>query len=130
MVHHPNFYADLLKRKIVNHDVNCWLLNTGWIGGAFGVGKRISIGYTRTLLNAALDGALLKSKFVTDPVFGFQVPTTCEGVPANILDPAGSWASKDEYMKKYKQLASRFVENFKKFEASCPPEVLKAGPKV
>ena len=130
MVHHPNFYADLLKRKIINHDVNCWLLNTGWIGGAFGVGKRISIRYTRTLLNAALDGTLLKSKFVTDPVFGFQVPTTCEGVPANILDPAGSWASKDEYMKKYKQLASRFVENFKKFETGCPPEVVKAGPKV
>ena len=130
MVHHPNFYADLLKRKIINHDVNCWLLNTGWIGGAFGVGKRISIRYTRTLLNAALDGTLLKSKFVTDPVFGFQVPTTCEGVPANILDPGGSWASKDEYMKKYKQLASRFVENFKKFETGCPPEVVRAGPKV
>ncbi len=130
MVHHPNFYADILKRKIINHDVNCWLLNTGWIGGAFGVGKRISIGYTRTLLNAALEGSLLKSKFATDPVFGFQVPTACEGVPANILDPSGSWPSKDEYMKKYKQLASRFVENFKKFESVCPPEVVKAGPNV
>jgi phosphoenolpyruvate carboxykinase (ATP) len=130
MVHHPSFYADILKRKIVNHDVKCWLLNTGWIGGAFGVGKRISIGYTRTLLNAALEGSLVKSKFVTDPVFGFQVPTACEGVPANILDPAGSWPSREEYMKKYKQLASRFVENFKKFEASCPPEVVQAGPKV
>ncbi len=130
MVHHPNFYADLLKRKIINHDVNCWLLNTGWIGGAFGVGKRISISYTRALLNAALDGSLLKSKFAKDSVFGFEVPKSCEGVPANILDPAGSWPSKDEYMKKYKQLASRFVENFKKFETGCPPEVVKAGPKL
>jgi phosphoenolpyruvate carboxykinase (ATP) len=130
MVHHPMFYADILRRKVVNHRVNCWLLNTGWIGGAFGVGKRISIGYTRTLLNAALDGSLLKSKFVTDPVFGFQVPTSCEGVPSNVLDPAGSWPSVDEYMKKYKQLASRFVENFRKFEPNCPPEIVVAGPKV
>ncbi len=130
MVHHPYFYADILKRKIINHNVNCWLLNTGWIGGAFGVGKRISIAYTRALLNAALSGELLKSKFTTDPVFGFQVPTACEGVPANILDPAGSWSGKEEYMNKYKQLASRFIENFKKYETNCPPEVLKAGPKV
>lgn len=130
MVHHPMFYADILRRKIVNHGVNCWLLNTGWIGGAFGVGKRISIRYTRTLLNAALDGSLLKAKFVTDPVFGFQVPTSCEGVPENILDPSGSWPSKDEYMKKYKQLAMRFVENFRKFEPNCPPEIVNAGPKV
>ena len=130
MVHHPMFYADILRRKIVNHGVNCWLLNTGWIGGAFGVGKRISIGYTRTLLNAALNGALVKSKFVTDPVFGFQVPTNCEGVPANILDPSGSWPNKDEYMKKYRQLAMRFVENFKKFEPGCPPEIISAGPKL
>ncbi len=130
MVHHPMFYADILKRKIMSHGVNCWLLNTGWIGGAFGVGKRISIGYTRTLLNAALDGALLKSKFVTDPVFGFDVPTSCEGVPSNILDPAGSWPSREEYMKKYRQLAARFVENFKKYETGCPPEIIEAGPRV
>lgn len=130
MVHHPYFYADILKRKILKYNVNCWLVNTGWIGGAFGVGKRISIGYTRALLNAALDGALLKSKFVKDPVFGYEVPTTCEGVPANILDPSEAWPSKGDYMKKYKELATRFVENFKKYEDGCPPEVVKAGPKV
>ncbi len=129
MVHHPMFYADILKRKIINHKVDCWLLNTGWIGGAFGVGKRISIKYTRTLLNAALDGSLAKSKFVTDPVFGFQVPTSCEGVPPEILDPAASWTSREEYTNKYRQLASRFVDNFKRFEAGCPPEVVQAGPK-
>jgi len=130
MVHHPSFYADLLKRKIMKHGSHCWLVNTGWIGGAYGIGKRISIGYTRRLLEAALTGELLKSEFVTDPVFGFSVPKSCEGVPSNILDPSASWPSKEVYMQKYKQLASRFVENFKKFESGCPPEVIKAGPKV
>ncbi len=130
MVHHPYFYADILKRKIINHNVDCWLVNTGWIGGAYGVGKRISIGYTRALLNAALNGELANVNFVTDPIFGFQVPASCNGVPSNILDPSTSWPSKEEYMTKYKQLAQRFVENFKKFEAGCPPEVAKAGPKI
>jgi len=130
MVHHPYFYADILKRKIINHKVSCWLVNTGWIGGAFGVGKRISIGHTRALLNAALSGELAKVKFTKDPVFGFEVPQSCDGVPANILDPSGSWPNKDEYMSKYKQLASRFAENFKKYEEGCPPEVIKAGPSV
>lgn len=130
MVHHPYFYADLLKRKILKHGAHCWLVNTGWIGGAYGVGKRISIGYTRRLLEAALTGELLGAQFGTDPVFGFSVPKSCDGVPANVLDPSASWPSKDIYMQKYKQLASRFIENFKKFESGCPPEVVKAGPKV
>ncbi len=130
MVHHPSFYADLLKRKIMKHQVNCWLVNTGWIGGAYGVGKRISIAYTRALLNAALDGSLLKTAFWEDPVFGFQVPKSCDGVPAEVLNPAESWPSKKAYMDKYRQLAARFVENFKKYEAGCSPEVKKAGPKI
>ncbi len=130
MVHHPYFYADLLKRKILKYGANCWLVNTGWIGGAYGVGKRISIAYTRRLLDAALTGELLNVKYGKDPVFGFSVPISCDGVPASILDPSGSWPSKDVYMQKYKQLAARFIENFKKFESGCPPEVIKAGPKV
>jgi phosphoenolpyruvate carboxykinase (ATP) len=130
MVHHPYFYADLLKRKILKHGVNCWLVNTGWIGGAYGVGKRISIAYTRRLLDAALTGELLNASYGTDPVFGFSVPKSCEGVPANILDPSASWPTKEVYMQKYKQLAARFIENFKKFETECPPEVIKAGPKI
>jgi phosphoenolpyruvate carboxykinase (ATP) len=130
MVHHPYFYGDLLKRKILKYGVNCWLLNTGWIGGAYGVGKRISIGYTRRLLDAGLTGELLKVAYATDPVFGYSVPKSCEGVPANILDPSASWPSKEVYMQKYKQLAARFIENFKKFESGCPPEVIKAGPKI
>jgi phosphoenolpyruvate carboxykinase (ATP) len=130
MVHHPYFYADLLRRKIEKYNVNCWLVNTGWVGGPYGIGKRISIKHTRQLLNAALSGKLLNVKYATDPVFGFQVPATCEDVPASVLDPSSSWSDKNVYMQKYRQLASRFIENFKKFEAGCSPEVIKAGPKL
>lgn len=130
MVHKPAFYADLLKRKIMKYGVHCWLINTGWIGGAFGVGKRISIAYTRTLLNAALDGSLAKAKFVRDPVFGFEIPTTCQGVPPSVLNPAESWPTKEAHREKYRQLAARFVENFKKYAPDSPPEVLQAGPKL
>ena len=129
MVHHPSFYADLLKRKILKYDAHCWLVNTGWIGGAYGIGKRISIKHTRGLLNAALSGKLLNVQFAADPVFGFAVPMSCDGVPSNILNPAESWPNKNAYMQKYRELASRFIENFKKFEDGCPPEVIKAGPR-
>jgi phosphoenolpyruvate carboxykinase (ATP) len=128
MVHHPYFYADLLKRKIVRYGAHCWLVNTGWIGGPYGVGKRISIKYTRALLNAALNGNLLNVQYKTDPVFGFTVPTSCDGVPANILNPGESWSNADVYMQKYRELASRFTENFKRYEEGCPAEIMNAGP--
>lgn len=130
MVHHPSRYAELLKRKIERYQAQTWLLNTGWVGGAFGVGKRISIAHTRALLSAALKGELLKVETATDPIFGFEVPQSCEGIPSDVLDPASSWPSREEYMHKYKQLASRFVENFRKFAAEAPQDVLEAGPKL
>lgn len=130
MVHNPAFYADLLKRKIMRYGVNCWLLNTGWVGGPYGVGKRISIGHTRALLNAALTGELLDVPYFTDPVFEFQVPKSCPDVPDDVLDPASSWPSREAYTKRYRSLASRFIDNFKKFEADCTPEVIAAGPKI
>jgi phosphoenolpyruvate carboxykinase (ATP) len=130
MVHHPSRYAELLKRKIERYGAQAWLLNTGWVGGAFGVGKRISIAHTRALLSAALTGELLEADTVTDPVFGFEVPQSCEGVPPEVLDPASAWPSREEYMHKYKQLASRFVENFKKFTDQSPKELIDAGPKL
>jgi phosphoenolpyruvate carboxykinase (ATP) len=130
MVHHPYYYADLLKRKIERHGVNCWLVNTGWVGGPYGVGKRISIRYTRALLAAALTGRLAKAKFARDPVFGFEVPTQCPDVPDEVLNPASSWPNQKEYDKKYRQLAARFMENFKKFEENTPGEVAEAGPKA
>jgi phosphoenolpyruvate carboxykinase (ATP) len=129
MVHHPYAYAELLKRKVLKHGANVWLVNTGWTGGSFGVGKRISIHHTRALLNAALNGKLNRVEYKKDPVFGFDVPTSCEGVPSDILDPASTWPSRDEYFKKYDALAARFIENFKLMMAECPEHILEAGPK-
>jgi len=130
MVLHPSFYADLLKRKILRYGVDCWLVNTGWVGGPYGVGKRISIRYTRDLLNSALDGELKDMEFYTDPVFGFQVPKHCPGIPDSVLYPASSWPSQEAYMKRYCSLAARFIDNFKKFADSCPVEVANSGPTI
>ena len=130
MVHHPYKYAELLKRKIERYGVKCWLVNTGWVGGPYGVGKRISIKYTRALLNAALTGKLDSVQFKRDPVFGFDVPVTCPNVPGDVLDPSSSWSDRREYDKKYRQLAQRFIENFGKFTEGTPQEVVDAGPKV
>ncbi len=128
MVHHPWTYAELLKRKIERHATTPWLINTGWVGGAFGVGRRISIGYTRAMLSAALSGALTEAEYASDPIFGFEVPAHCPGVPDEVLNPASSWPSEKIYRDKYRQLAARFVDNFKKFASNCPPEVVAAGP--
>jgi phosphoenolpyruvate carboxykinase (ATP) len=128
MVHSPAYYADLLKRKILRYNVDCWLVNTGWVGGPYGVGKRISIRYTRDLLNAALDGKLNSVEYYTDPVFGFKVPKHVPGIPDSVLYPASSWPSEEAYMKRYTSLAARFIDNFKKFADSCPPEVINSGP--
>lgn len=130
MVHHPNYYADLLSKKMEEHGANCWLINTGWVGGAYGIGKRISIKHTRAILTAALDGQLLDVEYYRDPVFGFMVPKTCPEVPDSVLFPSEAWADKDAYDSKYKQLAQRFIDNFKEFESECPENVKNAGPKI
>jgi phosphoenolpyruvate carboxykinase (ATP) len=130
MVHHPYKYAELLKRKIERRGAKCWLVNTGWVGGPYGVGKRISIRYTRALLSAALTGKLDDVPYTKDPIFGFEVPRRCLEVPDEILDPSSSWPSKAEYAKKYRQLAERFVDNFRKFEDQSPREVMEAGPQL
>ena len=129
MVHHPFRYAELLSQKMAKHGAKCWLVNTGWTGGRFGVGKRISIRHTRALLNAALDGKLDGVTYRKDKLFGFDVPTQCPDVPAEVLDPAESWGDKNDYWKKYDALAARYMENFKLFADGCPPEVVAAGPK-
>jgi phosphoenolpyruvate carboxykinase (ATP) len=128
MVHHPYKYAELLRRKIERYGAQCWLVNTGWVGGPYGIGKRISIRYTRALLSAALNGKLNDVPYAKDPVFGFEVPSRCPDVPSEILDPSSSWPSKNEYSKKYRQLAERFIDNFRKFEDHSPREVVEAGP--
>ena len=130
MVHHPNYYADLLKRKIVRYQVNCWLLNTGWVGGPYGIGKRISIQYTRTMLSAALSGALSIVEYSTDPIFGFDIPNHCPGVPDDVLNPASSWPSKSDYQIRYKDLAARFLDNFRKFEDETDSAIRDSGPKL
>ncbi len=129
MVRHPFEYAALLKERMLKHKAQCWLVNTGWVGGRFGVGKRISIRHTRNLLNAALDGKLDNVEYRKDKLFGFDVPVTCPDVPQDVLDPSSSWGNKDEYWKKYDALAARFIENFKLFEKGSSQEVINAGPK-
>jgi phosphoenolpyruvate carboxykinase (ATP) len=129
MVHHPFEYANLLRQKTAKHGARCWLVNTGWTGGSFGIGKRISIHHTRAMLNAALDGKLDDVSYRTDKLFAFEVPTKCPGVPDDVLDPASTWGNKDEYWRKYDALAARFIENFKLFRSGCPDEVAAAGPK-
>jgi phosphoenolpyruvate carboxykinase (ATP) len=129
MVHHPYAYAEMLKARLLKHGVACWLVNTGWTGGAFGVGKRISIRHTRALLNAALTGKLAGVPFRSDPVFGFDVPTECEGVPSGILNPAETWPNARDYTRKCEALAARFIENFKLMTDGCPAGVELAGPR-
>jgi phosphoenolpyruvate carboxykinase (ATP) len=130
MVHKPAFYAELLRKKILRYDVKCWMVNTGWVGGPYGVGKRISINYTRKLLNAVLEGKLDEVEYDTDPVFGFEIPKSCEDVSTDVLFPSKAWSNQEEYQKKYMQLASRFIDNFKKFEKTLSKNVIEAGPKI
>ncbi|MFH1297103.1 MAG: phosphoenolpyruvate carboxykinase (ATP) [Bacteroidota bacterium] len=129
MVHHPYLYADLLRKKIEKHGAKVWLVNTGWVGGKFGVGKRISIRHTRNMLNAVLDGELDHVKFRKDKLFNFDIPVTCPNVPEDVLDPATAWGNKNEYWMKYDALVSRYIENFKMFSDGCPEEIQNAGPK-
>ncbi|MCK9425692.1 MAG: phosphoenolpyruvate carboxykinase (ATP) [Ignavibacteriaceae bacterium] len=129
MVRHPFKYAEMLKERIMKNQSNVWLVNTGWVGGKFGVGKRISIRHTRNLLNAALDGKLDSVEFRKDKLFGFDVPLTCPDVPQDVLDPMNAWGNKEEYWKKYDALAARFVDNFKLFKKGVTDEVYNAGPK-
>ncbi len=129
MVRHPFEYATMLKERMLKHNAQCWLVNTGWTGGGFGVGKRISIRHTRNLLNAALEGKLNKVEYRKDNLFGFEVPLTCPDVPEDVLDPSSSWGSKDDYWKKYDALAARFIENFKLYAKGSSEDVINAGPK-
>ncbi len=129
MVRHPFEYAEMLKQRMLKNNVNVWLVNTGWVGGRFGVGKRISIRHTRNLLNAALEGKLDNVKYRKDKLFNFEVPMSCPDVPEDVLYPEAAWGNKEEYWKKYDALAARFIENFKLFEKGCSDEVVNAGPK-
>lgn len=128
MSRHPSVYGDLLGKLIDQHGVTCWLVNTGWTGGAYGEGERMPIRVTRALLNAALDGSLNKGAFRSDDVFGFEVPIEAEGVITRILTPRDTWDDADAYDQQAQKLAAMFKENFKLFEASVTEAVKQAGP--
>jgi phosphoenolpyruvate carboxykinase (ATP) len=130
MPRHPSEYGTLLKKLIAEHGVDCWLVNTGWTGGAFGTGRRMPILVTRTLLAAALDGSLHGAGFRTNPNFGFAVPIAVNGVEPTILDPRQTWADKAAYDRQARRLVGMFATNFEKFEAHVDAAVLGAAPEL
>jgi len=127
---HPTRYAALLGEKLEKYKVNVWLVNTGWSGGAFGVGKRMKLSYTRAMITAALNGVLEKVDFVEHPVFGLKMPTTCPEVPPAILNPRNTWSDQHLYDTKANELAIAFVENFKQFDAFENEEMQRSLPKI
>jgi len=130
MVHHPSVYASLLGRKIEEHGVNCWLVNTGWTGGPYGTGSRMKIAHTRAMVNAALSGALDNAEYREDPIFGLSVPTHVEGVPDEVLDPRSTWSDPEAYDEKAYGLAQQFNDNFKKYAEGTPEEIKAAAPRM
>ena len=127
---HPTKYAELLGKKMEEHKVNVWLVNTGWSGGAYGVGQRMKLSYTRALITAALNGELSSATFTEHPVFGLQMPDACPGVPSEILNPRNTWFDKHNYDQKANELAKAFIDNFRQFEEFANDEILKSVPKV
>jgi phosphoenolpyruvate carboxykinase (ATP) len=130
MARHPSVYAQLLADRIAQHKAECWLVNTGWTGGPYGVGSRMKIAYTRALLNAALSGDLERVEMRRDPLFGFLVPSEAPEVPKEILNPRNTWSKAPDYDAQSKKLAVLFQENFEQFKDQSPKEVFESGPKV
>ena len=130
MPRHPSVYGNLLKERIARGKVDCWLVNTGWTGGAYGVGRRMPIKATRALLAAALDGSLAAGAFGRDPWFGFQVPVSAPGVDAAMLDPRATWADGAAYDAQAAKLVKLFIDNFAEFEAHVDSGVREAAPRA
>jgi phosphoenolpyruvate carboxykinase (ATP) len=130
MALHPTVYAKLLGEKIEKHQVQCWLVNTGWTGGPYGVGQRMRIAYTRAMINAALNGDLEGASFEPDPIFGVYMPAACCDVPNEVLRPRNTWTDKTAYDQQAHKLARMFADNFRQFEDMVTEEVRAAGPKV
>jgi phosphoenolpyruvate carboxykinase (ATP) len=126
----PSVYGNMLRELIAEHSVDCWLVNTGWTGGKYGIGHRMPIRVTRTLLTAALDGSLRNVEFRTDKYFGFAVPTALPGVPTEILNPVDTWKDKDEFDKTARALVGMFQKNFAKFEGKVDADVRAAAPEA
>jgi phosphoenolpyruvate carboxykinase (ATP) len=125
---HPTKYAEMLGRKMEENDVNIWLINTGWTGGAYGVGKRISLKYTRAMITAALSGVLNNVGYRKHSIFGAEMPLTCPGVPSEILSPRETWKDDKAFYKQANDLARRFNKSFEKFESYANDEIMSGGP--
>ncbi len=123
MVHHPTVYAKLLGERIAQHHVSCWLVNTGWSGGGYGVGKRMSIQHTRAMVNAALDGSLANVEYDVEPFFGLAIPRSVPGVPDGVLNPRNAWSDAAAYDVQATKLAELFAKNFERFAAQVSPAV-------
>ncbi len=123
----PEVYGKMLADLIAQHGADCWLVNTGWTGGAYGTGRRMSIAHTRALLRAALDGSLARAKFRADPFFGLMIPEAVEGVPSEVLDPRQAWADKAAYDKAAQDLVGRFEANFQTFHGAVDDDVKAAA---
>ena len=130
MTLHPTVYADLLQKKLEKHGSSAFLVNSGWTGGPYGVGKRMSIKATRACIDAIMDGSIHKAEFRVDPVFGFEVPKALHDVDPSLLDPRSTWADKDAYDKQAKDLAERFIKNFKKYEGKGSMNYTQFGPHI
>ena len=128
---HPSYYAELLIKKMSEAKVNVWLVNTGWTGGPYGVGSRIKLSYTRTMINSALDGSLGSYNYIDyhiHSVFGLAQPRKCPGIPSKILSPRATWGNDKKYYETAFKLSKAFRNNFKKFEDESSEEILRGGP--
>jgi len=125
---HPGKYAEMLGNKMREHEVNVWMINTGWSGGSYGVGSRMKLSYTRAMITAALNGDLDHVQFEAHPVFGMMMPVSCPNVPSEMLNPRNTWADANAYDAKAKDLAQQFINNFSKYAAGVSDEILQAAP--
>lgn len=130
LVWHPSKYAELLAEKMKKHGARAWAISTGYTGGAYGVGKRMELKYTRAIVDAIHSGALDNVATTTDPTFGFQIPTSCPGVPSEVLNPRNTWADKAAYDASAQKLANMFKANFKQYEAGSSEAIINAGPLI
>jgi phosphoenolpyruvate carboxykinase (ATP) len=130
MTLHPTRYADLLQEKLDKHGSHAYLVNSGWSGGPYGVGERMSIKDTRACIDSILNGSIKDATFRKDPVFGFDVPTSLPGIDSSVLDPKSTWADKDAFDETAKKLAQMYVDNFKKYEGKGSVDYTQFGPKV
>jgi phosphoenolpyruvate carboxykinase (ATP) len=127
---HPAKYAEMLGKKMKDHKVKIWLINTGWNGGPYGVGKRMKLGYTRAMITAALEGSLDNVEYDTTPWFKLSIPKSCPGVPSEILNARNTWPTPEAFDKKAQELAAEFVKNFEKYSSGANEEILAAAPRI